>query len=114
MDKNVKNILRIVLLVTFPLKGTLYFKFTVVLEGLPCFVCDEKKDIATMLLYSVCQRGWHVSYDMLYSTLDFFALGDWICLGVEDPWNILHLRKRVDGIHETNLTIILVIIIQVD
>jgi hypothetical protein len=44
-----------------PIEGTVHPELAVVPKGLSCFMCGEKKRVATMLLYDQCQRGWHMT-----------------------------------------------------
>ena len=50
MAENVASIPKTVPL-SSTIEGTIHLKLLVVLEGLPCFVCGEKKWAATMLLW---------------------------------------------------------------
>lgn len=60
-----------------PIEGTLHPKLAIVLKGLPCFVCDEKKCAIIMLLCDMCQQGWHMT--CLTMSLIYLPSGDWIC-----------------------------------
>jgi hypothetical protein len=42
-----------------PIQGAIYLELAMVPPGYRCFVCGESKGAATMLLYDLCQRGWH-------------------------------------------------------
>jgi hypothetical protein len=43
------------------IEGIVHPELAVVPEGLPCFVCGEKKRAVAMLLYDKCQRDWHMA-----------------------------------------------------
>lgn len=60
-----------------PIDGSVHPELAVVPDGLPCFVCGEKKGAATMLLCDQCQRGWHMA--CLTPPLSTLPSGDWIC-----------------------------------
>lgn len=60
-----------------PLDGSLHHELEVVLDGLPCIVCGEKKGVATMLLCDQCQRGWHMA--CLMPPLSTLPSRDWSC-----------------------------------
>ena len=60
-----------------PIDGTVHPELTVMPEGLPCFVCGEKKWAATMLLYDQCQRDWHMA--CLRPPFTSLPYGQWIC-----------------------------------
>lgn len=59
------------------MEGTLHPELVMVLEGLPCFVCGDKKNAATILLCDKCQRCWHMT--CLTPSLTSLFSGDWIC-----------------------------------
>jgi len=52
-------------------------KLAVVLVGLSCYVCGEKKGATTMLLCDQCQHRWHMAHLML--PLSTLSSRDWIC-----------------------------------
>ena len=60
-----------------PIEGTVYLIPVVVQEGLPCFVCGEKKGAVTMLLCEQYQRGWHMTY--LRPPLSSLPSRQWSC-----------------------------------
>ena len=60
-----------------PIDGSIHPELAIVPEGLPCFVCGEKKGAATMLLCDHCQRGWHMA--CLMPPLSTLPVGHWTC-----------------------------------
>ena len=58
-------------------KGIIHPELAVVPEGLPCFVCGEKKRAAITLLCNKCQRGWHMA--CLRPPLTSLPVGQWSC-----------------------------------
>ena len=60
-----------------PIEGTIHLEPTIVPEDLPCFVCGEKKWVATMLSCDQCQSGWHMT--CLRSPLISLPSGQWSC-----------------------------------
>ena len=59
------------------INGSVHPELAVVPQGLPCFVCGEKKGAATILLCDHCQCGWHMA--CLKPSLSILPSGDWIC-----------------------------------
>ena len=55
--KHSKNCIRCHL----PIEDTVYYELAVLPKGLPCFVCREKKEEATILLCDRCQCDWHMA-----------------------------------------------------
>ena len=59
------------------IEGTIHPKLAVVPEGLPCFICEEKKEAATIFLCDHCQHGWHMACLRPPSTS--LSAGQWNC-----------------------------------
>lgn len=57
--------------------GSVHPELAVMPDGLPCFVCGEKKGATTMLLCDHYQRGWHMA--CLTPPLPTLPIGDWNC-----------------------------------
>ena len=60
-----------------PIDGSVHPELAVVPQGLPCYVCGEKKGAATMLLCNHCQRGWYMA--CLTPPLLTLPSGNWVC-----------------------------------
>jgi hypothetical protein len=60
-----------------PIDGSVHPELAVVPQGLPCYVCGEKKGAATMLLCDHCQCGWHMA--CLTPPLLTLPSGNWVC-----------------------------------
>ena len=75
-----------------PIDGFVHPELAVVPDGLPCFVCGEKKGAATMLLCDRCQRGWHMACST--PPLSTLPSGDWICPRCRKSFNHMSLGDK--------------------
>lgn len=77
MDKNIKIFLLNCCLCHLPIEETFHPELAFVCEGLPCFVCGEKKHVAIMLLCDTYQQDWYTTY--LTLPLILLPSNGWIC-----------------------------------